>query len=184
KQGKLSMRDSGDGSGGGGGGGGGTDCEKHDKVWPWWEILSSDDRPSHRLPLFGLPWLPGLAPFSKRVDTIDWCREQLDAMNSEIELLQKNPEDRFPLLDSAFIQFNTQVAAHMACQSEILRLPGQMTPRIIGFCPKGVIWANLGLSYRASWFRSMAAYGILLVMISLWSIPVAWTGALSQIDQL
>ncbi|KAL6353992.1 hypothetical protein LRP88_12682 [Fusarium phalaenopsidis] len=59
-----------------------------------------------------------------------------------------------------------------------------MTPRIIGFCSKGVIWANLGLSSRASWFRSMAAYGILLVMISLWSIPVAWTGALSQIDQL
>ncbi|RSL83438.1 hypothetical protein CDV31_016829 [Fusarium ambrosium] len=180
-QGKFSLRDSGDGRGGGGGG---TDCEKHAKVWPWWEILSRDDRPSHRLPLFGLPWLPGIAPFSKRVDTIDWCREQLDAMNSEIELLQKNPEDRFPLLDSAFIQFKTQVAAHMACQSEIIRLPGQMTPRIIGFCPKGVIWASLGLSYRASWFRSMAAYGILLVMISLWSIPVAWTGALSQIDQL
>ncbi|KAI8648136.1 hypothetical protein NCS56_01545600 [Fusarium sp. Ph1] len=177
KQERLSLTDPGDCSGD-------TDREKHDEEWPWWEILSRNDRPSHRLPLFGLSWLPGIAPFSKRVDTIDWCRQQLDSMNSEIEMLQKNPEDRFPPLNSAFIQFNTQVAAHMACQSEILPLPGRMTPRIIGFCPRGVIWANLGLSYRASLFRSMAAYGILLVMISLWSIPVAWTGALSQIDQL
>ncbi|KAF4463414.1 phm7-similarity to hyp1 [Fusarium albosuccineum] len=161
----------------------GVDCENHGKVWPWWKTLSRGERPCHRLPLFGLPWLPGVAPLSKKVDTIDWCREQLDALNSEIELLQKSPEDRFPLLDSAFIQFNTQVAAHMACQSEIRRLPEEMTPRIIGFCPKGVIWANLSLSYRASWLRSITAYGILLVMISLWSIPVAWTGALSQIDQ-
>ncbi|RSL40907.1 hypothetical protein CEP54_015979, partial [Fusarium duplospermum] len=72
----------------------------------------------------------------------------------------------------------------MACQSEILSLPEQMTPRIIGFCPKGVIWANLSISYRAGWFRSVTAYGLLLVMVALWSIPVAWAGALSQVGQL
>ncbi|KAF4465355.1 phm7-similarity to hyp1 [Fusarium albosuccineum] len=158
--------------------------ERHDEAWPWYNILSRNNRPSHRLPLLSSQWLPRVMPFSRKVDTIDWCREQLETLNSEIDLLLNSPEEHFPLVGSAFILFNTQIAAHMACQSEILHLPGQMTPRIVGFCPRSVIWANLGASYWASWFRSVTVYVILFVMISLWSIPVAWTGALSQIDQI
>ncbi|KAF4990223.1 hypothetical protein FDECE_14464, partial [Fusarium decemcellulare] len=80
--------------------GGGSD--KPGGAWPWSHLVGRDDRPSHRLPLFGSRWLPGVAPFSRRVDTIDWCREQLDTLNAEIEQLQGSPGDRFPLLDSAF----------------------------------------------------------------------------------
>ncbi|KAF4990225.1 hypothetical protein FDECE_14463, partial [Fusarium decemcellulare] len=80
--------------------GGGSN--KPGEAWPWSHLVGRDDRPSHRLPLFGSRWLPGVAPFSRRVDTIDWCREQLDTLNAEIEQLQGSPEDRFPLLDSAF----------------------------------------------------------------------------------
>ncbi|KAF4994707.1 hypothetical protein FDECE_13041 [Fusarium decemcellulare] len=87
KQGKVSPRESSDSSGGGGGG---TCCENHDKVWLWREILSRDNRPSHRLLLSGVSWLPGIAPFSKRVDTVDRRRDLLNALNLEIKLLQNS----------------------------------------------------------------------------------------------
>ncbi|KAH7229946.1 hypothetical protein B0J15DRAFT_518337 [Fusarium solani] len=142
-----------------------------------------NDRPTHRLPLFGIWWLPGIAPFTRKVDTISWCRSELARLNMEIEEDQKH-EKLFPVMDSAFIQFNSQVAAHMACQSTIHHLPERMTSRIVGICPKDILWANMAVTYWGRWLRTVTTSGILFIMISFWSIPVAWTGTLSQVDQL
>ncbi|VTO92630.1 unnamed protein product [Fusarium graminearum] len=160
-----------------------TDSEKFNSSGIWEKFVSESDRPTHRLPYEGLHWLPPIAPFSKKVDTITWCREQLDELNTRIEE-QKGLYDRLPPANSAFVQFHTQIAAHMACQSEIHHLPEHMTPRSIGFSPDEIIWTNLALSYRSGWVRTIITYGILFLMLSFWPIPVAWTGALSQVDQL
>ena len=48
------------------------------------ELVPRKDRPSHRLPLF--TWLPFSVPFvGKKVDTIDWAREQIHELNTELE---------------------------------------------------------------------------------------------------
>lgn len=157
-----------------------------DKDWEegiWQKYLSKNDRPTHRLPLFGIWWLPGIARFTRKVDTISWCRSELARLNMEIEEDQKH-EKLFPVMDSAFIQFNSQVAAHMACQSTIHHLPERMTSRIVGICPKDILWANMAVTYWGRWLRTVTTSGILFIMISFWSIPVAWTGTLSQVDQL
>lgn len=151
----------------------------------WQKFLKEKDRPTHRLALF--KWTPGwfftLPLIHKRVDTIYWCRGELARLNLEIELDQKQPE-RFPLMTSAFIQFNHQVAAHMACQAVTHHVPKQMAPRTVEISPNDVLWDNMSISWWEAWVRTGAVTVIVAGMIVLWAIPVAWTATLSQITSL
>lgn len=149
----------------------------------WAKYLRKKDRPTHRLPPWGVSWLFGLPLINKKVDTIYWCRKELARLNMEIEEDQQHPE-RFPLMNSAFIQFNHQVAAHMACQSIIHHVPRHMAPRVNEISPRDVIWSNMALSWWQEWLRTGAVTLIVVAMIILWAIPVAWTAALGQLDQL
>ncbi|TEY38587.1 hypothetical protein BOTCAL_0486g00100 [Botryotinia calthae] len=151
----------------------------------WQRYLKEKDRPTHRLPRFSWTpdWFFGIPGISPKVDTIYWCREQLAQLNVEIELDQKSPE-RFPLMNSAFIQFNHQVAAHMACQSVTYHVPKQMAPRTVEISPNDVLWDNMSIKWWEAWLRSGVITAVVLGMIILWSIPVAWTSSLSQISSL
>ncbi|KAL6884028.1 hypothetical protein HDV57DRAFT_493514 [Trichoderma longibrachiatum] len=157
--------------------------EEEETEAEWAKYLKKTDRPTHRLSPWGISWLPGLPLISQKVDTIYWCRTELARLNMEIEEDQKHPE-RFPLMNSAFIQFNHQVAAHMACQSIIHHVPRQMAPRVNEISPRDVIWGNMALSWWQEWVRTGAVTLMVLAMIFLWAIPVAWTAALGQLDQL
>lgn len=150
----------------------------------WEKWLKRKDRPTHRVtkaswaqPLTFLPFV------GHKVDTIDWCRKELARLNMEIEEDQKHPE-RYPLMSSAFIQFNHQVAAHMACQSLIHHIPKQMAPRDIEISPKDVIWDNMAISWWQEWVRGALVTGIVVGMLILWAVPVAFTASLGQLDSL
>ncbi|RYC80664.1 hypothetical protein BFJ63_vAg16453 [Fusarium oxysporum f. sp. narcissi] len=160
-----------------------SEYEKYSRNETWMRFLDEKDRPTHRLPRFSWDWLPGFVTFGRKEDTIYWCRRELKELNSAIKIAQDSPS-KCSIENSAFIQFHSQLAAHMACQSEIHHEPEHMSPRIIGFCPEEIIWKNVSLTHREEWLRAILTYSIVFTMISLWSIPVAWTGALSQIDQL
>ncbi|SPJ82067.1 related to PHM7 - similarity to A.thaliana hyp1 protein [Fusarium torulosum] len=149
----------------------------------WEKYLKKKNRPTHRLPMFGKTWLFPIPFVTKKVDTIYWCRQELARLNLEIEMDQQHPE-RFPLMNSAFIQFNHQVAAHMACQSVIHHVPRQMAPRMNEISPKDVDWDNMAFTWWQEWLRSAFVFVIVVAMIFLWAIPVAWTAALSQLDNL
>ncbi|KZZ99594.1 hypothetical protein AAL_02166 [Moelleriella libera RCEF 2490] len=145
----------------------------------WAKYIDRSARPTHYLPLFGVRWLSGLPGVTKKVDTIYWCRRELARLNLEIEHDQKHPE-RFPLMTSAFIQFNHQIAAHMACQSVVHHLPSQMGPRTIEISPRDVLWGNMAINWWQGLLRATAVATLLVFMIALWGIPVAWTAALGQ----
>lgn len=151
----------------------------------WEKHLRKRDRPTHRLPVFSWTpgWLPGLPLLNKKVDTIYWCRKELARLNLEIEMDQQHPE-RFPLMNSAFIQFNHQLAAHMASQAVTHHVPRHMAPRTVEISPNDVVWDNMSISWWEAWLR----LGIVLVfvgaMVILWAFPVAWTASLAQISSL
>ncbi|CAG9937035.1 unnamed protein product [Clonostachys rosea f. rosea IK726] len=149
----------------------------------WQKYLKEKNRPTHRLPLFGVQALPGLPLFSKKVDTIYWCREELARLNLEIEEDQKYPE-RYPLMSSAFIQFEHQVAAHMACQSTMHHVPKHMAPRVVEISPRDVVWDNMSLPWWQEWARTGVVVICIVAMVLLWAIPVAFTASLSQLDEL
>jgi hypothetical protein len=157
--------------------------EERDKDAVWRQYLKPKHRPTHRLPRWGFPnWLAWLT-FGKKVDTIYWCRTELARLNLEIRTDQAHPE-RYPLMNSAFIQFNEQVSAHMACQSVMHHLPKQMAPRLNEVSPRDVIWSNMSMKWWDEWARTAGVTALIVTMIIFWSFPVAATAALGNIDSL
>ncbi|KAI5868509.1 DUF221-domain-containing protein [Durotheca rogersii] len=151
----------------------------------WTKWVKKKHRPTHRLAIFDWTpaWLPGLPFINKKVDTIYWCRQELSRLNMEIDIDQKSPE-RYPLMKSAFIQFNHQVAAHMACQSVTHHVPRHMAPRTVEISPEDVLWENMAMSWWSEWLRTAAAVSIVAGMIILWTFPVAFTSSISQVSTL
>jgi calcium permeable stress-gated cation channel len=149
----------------------------------WRKHIKEKDRDTMRLPIFGWQWMFPLPLIGQKVDTIHYCRKEVARLNAEIEEDQANP-DRFPLMNSAFIQFNHQLAAHMACQSVSHHLPKQMAPRLVEIDPQDVVWENMSIPWWQSYLRTAAVISIVAAMIVLWAIPVAFTSALSQISVL
>ncbi|PWY68632.1 DUF221 domain protein [Aspergillus heteromorphus CBS 117.55] len=149
----------------------------------WKKYIKEKDRDTMRLPIFGFSWMPSIWLIGRKVDTIDYCRKELARLNLEIEIDQQHPE-KFPLMNSAFIQFNHQVAAHMACQAVSHHVPKQMAPRIVEISPDDVIWDNMSIKW---WERYLRTFGILAVVCGMvigWAFPVAFTGLLSQLSYL
>ncbi|KAJ5084098.1 hypothetical protein NUU61_008677 [Penicillium alfredii] len=149
----------------------------------WQKYIRPRDRDTMRLPIFGLSWMPSLWLIGKKVDTINHCRKELARLNLEIEIDQQHPE-RFPLMNSAFIQFNHQVAAHMACQSVSHHVPKQMAPRIVEISPDDVIWDNMSIKWWERYLRTFGIITLVCAMVVGWAFPVAFTGLLSQLTYL
>jgi calcium permeable stress-gated cation channel len=148
----------------------------------WEKYIKKSDRPTHRLPRFG-GFLPTLPFINKKVDTIYWCREELARLNVEIEEDQNHPE-RYPSMNSAFIQFNHQVAAHMASQAVSHHIPKQMTPRLVEISPTDVIWDNMSIRWWEEWVRTFLVLAIVTGMTILWAVPVAGTALLGNLPAL
>ncbi|KAF2005619.1 DUF221-domain-containing protein [Amniculicola lignicola CBS 123094] len=159
------------------------DSAEDDEVAVWRLYIKPKDRETMRVPLFNKSWWPSLPLIGKKVDTIYYCRKELARLNYEIAEDQANP-DRFPLMNSAFIQFNHQVGAHMACQSLSHHIPRQMAPRTVEVNPNYVIWDNLSMSWWMRYVRSFWVVVLIIALIICWGIPVSFTGALSQINEL
>ena len=145
----------------------------------WRRYLKDKDRDTMRLPVWS--WMPSLPLLGEKVDTIQYCRKEIARLNVEIEDDQAHPE-RFPLMNSAFVQFNHQVAAHMACQAVSHHLPKQMAPRLVEIDPNDVIWDNMSIPWWQAYIRTGAVVVIVIGMIVLWAIPIAFTSALSQLE--
>ncbi|KAL8805094.1 MAG: hypothetical protein Q9182_002184 [Xanthomendoza sp. 2 TL-2023] len=155
------------------------DPEDDEPVWK--QYLKEKDRDTMRLPIFGWPWMPALPLLGQKVDTIDYCRKEVARLNVEIEQDQKEPE-KFPLMNSAFIQFNHQVAAHMACQSVSHHTPQQMTPRIVEISPDDVIWDNMSIKWWENYLRTGGVVMLIVALVLGWAAPVAFTGIIGNLN--
>ncbi|KAH7132267.1 hypothetical protein B0J11DRAFT_557025 [Dendryphion nanum] len=149
----------------------------------WRKYIKPKDRETMRIPIFKKSWWPSLPLIGKKVDTIYYCRKQLARLNYEIADDQAHPE-RYPLMNSAFIQFNHQVAAHMACQSLSHHIPRHMQPRTVEVNPNYILWDNLTMKWYMRYIKTFAVIAIIAGLIIFWGIPVSFTGALSQIHKL
>jgi len=149
----------------------------------WKDFLEEKDRETMRLPIFGWQWMISLPLIGKKVDTIDYCRKEVARLNLEIETDQKEPE-KFPLVNSAFVQFNNQVAAHMACQSVSHHTPQQMAPRVVEISPDDVIWDNMSIKWWESYVRTAAVMALVLGLLIGWTVPVTFTGLLASASYL
>ena len=149
----------------------------------WRRYLQPKERETMRVPLLSPTWCPSLPLVGKKVDRIYWLRRELARMNLEIEIDQ-NDVEKYPFMTSAFIQFNHQVAAHMACQSVSHHVPQHMAPRILEISPDDVLWDNMSIKWWERYLRTGIVLAICAAMIVLYAVPVTFTSLLSKVSTL
>ncbi|KKY28924.1 putative phosphate metabolism protein 7 [Diplodia seriata] len=166
-----------------------VELERENESGAWTKYLTPKQRETMRLSLFPrCNWWWKIWPtwwfsFGAKVDIIVYCRLQLIELNKEIEEDEKDLE-KFPLMNSAFIQFNHQVAAHMACQSITHHRPKNMGPRILEIDPKDVIWDNLSTPWWTAYLKTTLVIAVVIGIVILWAFPMAFVGLLSQLDSI
>lgn len=70
------------------------------------------------------------------------------------ELLPRlDDEELFKKQNSAFIQFDRQMAAHMACSLVSHNKAGRMSPRFLEVAPHEIIWPNMGVTSLGRFIR-------------------------------
>jgi calcium permeable stress-gated cation channel len=128
-------------------------------------LVPRDQRPTHRLPLGFMPF--GLPFIGQKVDSIEWAREQIrvcgellekgrEVVNQEDSSPEPDTEEKgeaaestetqtYPKLNSAFVTFHSQIAAHLALQVLSHHDPYQMSGKWGEMSPSDVIWGNLGM---------------------------------------
>ncbi|KAG6889443.1 hypothetical protein C0992_005163 [Termitomyces sp. T32_za158] len=156
-------------------------------------------RPQHRL---------GKIPFvGKKVDTIDWCRKEIQTCS---ELLtagrfiiendglcvrdrsvdptdkEKNKDENksYPLIDSAFIMFHDQIAAHLAKQSLTHHEPYRMSAKYLEVAPDDVIWSHLSMNPYRRKAGVTFSWTATAVLIIFWALPIALVGVVSNVHGL
>lgn len=160
------------------------DEDKGGDTEPVWGLyIRPKDRPTTRISNWWPSWCPMPPLVGKKVDAIYHWRKELARLNVEIEQDQAHPE-KYPLMNSAFIQFNSQAAAHMACQAVSHHLPKQMAPRVVEISPQDVIWDNMSLKWWEAWARTGVIAALVTGMVMFWAVPVSFSSSLIQISRL
>lgn len=132
-------------------------------------------RPTHRLKFL----------IGKKVDTINWCRSELERLVPQIDALQATYRaGEADFICSVFIEFYTQTEAQAAFQSLAHHQALHMAPRFIGVNPEQVIWKNLKINWASRVVRNIITTGFVVLLIIFWSIPVGAVGAISNINSL
>ena len=137
--------------------------------------IQPKQRPTHRLKFL----------IGKKVDTINWCRAELERLIPKVDALQathRSGEGKF--ICSVFVEFYTQTEAQAAYQSLAHHQPLHMSPRFIGINPDEVIWKNLKINWASRVVRNIATSAFVIALIVFWAIPVAFVGILSNISAL
>ncbi|RMZ84395.1 hypothetical protein DV738_g634, partial [Chaetothyriales sp. CBS 135597] len=121
--------------------------------------------------------------FSLRVDTIYYCRRELARLNRELEAAIEDP-DSYPRNGSAFIQFNTQKGAHIACQAVAETSPGRMTHRMVELSPADINWSALNYSRENRAVRFCIFLVLFVVLVFVYGLISFFTGILSKLSTL
>ncbi|CCD27245.1 Rsn1p NDAI_0K00540 [Naumovozyma dairenensis CBS 421] len=121
--------------------------------------------------------------WKKKLDTIDYIKEQLPVLNKEIEEMQENHINADPF-NSVFVEFESQYQAQVALQVSTYHAPVFMSPAYIGLEPKDLVWFNLRMLWWERLIRTHGAVLAIIALVLLWSIPVAFVGMISNITYL
>ena len=154
------------------------------------KLVPRDQRPTHRLPLGFLPF--SLPLIGTKVDSIDWAKGEIERTNEELtemqrvlakevnsmtkssrlfnmslrEMAKELDKQTYPPLNSAFILFNNQMAAHMAVRLLTHHEPYRMANKYIDVSPEDIVWDNLSMNPYEAQVRRLISYGITAALVS------------------
>ncbi|KAL0135108.1 DUF221-domain-containing protein [Mucor lusitanicus] len=136
-------------------------------------------RPTHRESSLPIP----LPCFGHKVDTINFYHNQIKELNESITEKQSDAHN-LKQCNSAFIEFNQQIAAHMAAQSLMHKKAMQMAPRTIGISPSDVIWENMNIRSFERMMRRFLSISATAAIIIFWAAPVIFVQAVANLETL
>ncbi len=137
--------------------------------------ISAKQRPTHRT-----KFLVG-----KKVDTINWCRAELERLLAEVEreqAIHRAGDAKF--VGSVFVEFYTQIDAQAAFQMLAHHQALHMAQRFVGVNPAEVIWKNLRIKWWERILRNAATITFVILLIVFWAIPVGVVGIISNISYI
>lgn len=138
--------------------------------------LPRKKRPTHRTGLLGL--------IGKKVDSIDWCRAEIERLSPLIVQEQNDYHAGVPKAGPAiFVEFDSQSAAENAYQS-LAHHEGLHMARFIGITPSDVVWSSLSIPWWQLVTRRFAVIAFICALIIFWAIPVAVVGVISNVNYL
>lgn len=150
------------------------DTESADASARW---IPQKARPTHRLGLLGL--------VGKKVDTIEWCRTELQRLIPAVEAAQADYRaGKAKKIPAVFAEFHTQSDAQAAYQVTTHHQALQMTPKYIGVQPTEVIWKSLRVSWWQRVVRRYLVIAFVTALIIFWAIPVTVVGIITQVSYL
>ncbi|KAI7904575.1 uncharacterized protein BX663DRAFT_530119 [Cokeromyces recurvatus] len=141
--------------------------------------IPSKIRPTHRESSMPIP----LPFFGHKVDSLHFYHNQIKELNDTIAEKQENVI-HFSQVKSAFIEFNQQIAAHMAAQTLVYKESMQMAPRYIGITSSDIIWENMNIGSYERLIRRMISLTLTTAIVIFWAIPVVFVQAIANIDTL
>ena len=167
------------------------DCRKGTQLWLKYlkpsaasqvSLVQDKDGKWQPASMFGF-WKSGE---KKKAPKIAWLQTEIARLTIQIDkLLPKlDDEEVFPKQNSAFIQFDRQMAAHMACSLVSHSKAGRMAPRFVEVAPHEIIWSNMGVTSLGRFIRTCTAIVLFTAMLFLWAIPAISLGFLSQLGSL
>lgn len=137
--------------------------------------IDNKKRPTHRLKFL----------IGKKVDTINYGRQELPKLNNEIAQEQRaHQTGAAKVVSAAFVEFTSQAAAQRAYQLAAKSKKKTMEPRYIDVQPDEVIWKNLGNNYATRKAKIAVATAIVSLIIIFWTPIIAFVGALTNINYL
>ena len=134
-------------------------------------------RPTHRTGPLGL--------VGKKVDTISWCRTELERLIPAVNKSQAEYHaGSYKKIPGVFIEFRSQADAEGAAQILAHHEGLQMSPRVVGIRPSEVVWSSLAIPWWQRLVRRYVVIAFITAMILFWAVPVAFVGVLSNINNL
>ncbi|KAK3353577.1 hypothetical protein B0T25DRAFT_215955 [Lasiosphaeria hispida] len=134
-------------------------------------------RPTHKTGLLGL--------IGKKVDTINWCRTELERLIPAVETTQaKYRAGEYKKIPGVFVEFRSQADAEGASQILAHHQGLHMSPRYVGIRPGEVVWKSLGIPWWQRVVRRYAVYAFICALILFWAIPVFVVGIISNVQYL
>lgn len=140
------------------------------------KYLTKKERPTHKLGALGC--------YGEKVDTLDWCREEIPRLTKELDERRRAAEtdyETYRPASAAFIMFNTQIAAHMAVKTHAHHQPYRMANHYLEAHPLDVIWENLGMNPYAVKIRTAIGWAITIGLVLFWTLVTVVVGFISNV---
>ncbi|KAG0344141.1 hypothetical protein BG004_004704 [Podila humilis] len=118
----------------------------------------------------------------KKVDLIDFYSNRLAQLNREIDAAQEAGSVKS--LNSAFIQFHTQFAAHSAVQTVVHPTAFNMAPMYAEISPLDVVWDSMDIHAVFRQCRVFLSFTAATALALFWTIPVFFVSSIANIASI